>query len=318
MISENSSNILHPKTFTLKPAAPFRLDLTVWALRRRPDNIVDRWDGKTFRRAIVLSDGVLAEMVVQQQELQTNPLLVIKVTSSRNLSTEVLENVKLNLEKTLGMKVDLSGFYDFAADQPRLKPLVELFRGLKPPRFPSVFEALVNGITCQQLTLTLGIQLLNKLAAKYGRNFMLPNSPAFAFPEPLDLCKLEPNDFRALGYSRQKGRAIIELSLEIVEGRLDLQSLGKQDDESILERLREIRGVGPWTSSYVLLRGYGRIDAFPVYDVGGRNGLQKWLEMANKLSVEDTERILSPWKPFAGLLYFHLLLEGLRQRGVIV
>ena len=41
-------------TFTVPARPPFRLDLTVWALRRRPDNAVDRWDGGVYRRTLVL------------------------------------------------------------------------------------------------------------------------------------------------------------------------------------------------------------------------------------------------------------------------
>jgi DNA-3-methyladenine glycosylase II len=44
-------------TFVLRPIPPFRLDLTVWALRRRPRNLIDRWDGTAYRRVIVTGDG---------------------------------------------------------------------------------------------------------------------------------------------------------------------------------------------------------------------------------------------------------------------
>ena len=56
-----------------------------------------------------------------------------------------------------------------AAPDPLLGPLAERMRGLKPPRFPTVFEALVNGIACQQLSLAVGIHLLNRLTADRGR-----------------------------------------------------------------------------------------------------------------------------------------------------
>jgi hypothetical protein len=52
-------------TFTLEPVPPFRLDLTTWALRRRPHNIVDRWDGETYRRALPVA-GVVADVEVRQ------------------------------------------------------------------------------------------------------------------------------------------------------------------------------------------------------------------------------------------------------------
>jgi DNA-3-methyladenine glycosylase II len=42
-------------------------------------------------------------------------------------------------------------------------------------------------------------------------------------------------------------------------------------------RLRALRGAGRWTAEYVLLRGFGRLHAFPGDDVGARNNLQRWL-----------------------------------------
>jgi hypothetical protein len=46
--------------FIIRPVPPFRLDLTVWALRRRARNLVDRWDGTTYRRVIVINGRAVA------------------------------------------------------------------------------------------------------------------------------------------------------------------------------------------------------------------------------------------------------------------
>ena len=85
------------------------------------------------------------------------------------------------LERLLGLRIDLTEFYRFAARQGRLGPLARRFRGMKPPRFATVFESVVNAIACQQVTLTLGIRLLNGLAADYGlasRRAMRPSTPS--------------------------------------------------------------------------------------------------------------------------------------------
>ena len=65
----------------------------------------------------------------------------------------------------LGLTADLADFATKAAQDPLLGPLAVRLRGLKPPRFPTVFEALVNGVACQQLSLAVGIHLLNRLTA---------------------------------------------------------------------------------------------------------------------------------------------------------
>src|SRR6185312_3158643 len=107
----------------------------------------------------------------------------------------------------------------------RLGPLAQRFRGMKPPRFPTVFECLVNAIACQQVTLTLGIRLLNRLAEAFGLAVGDGDPQAHAFPRPEDLAGHGPEELRPLGFSRQKARALIDLASAIVEGRLDLAAM---------------------------------------------------------------------------------------------
>jgi DNA-3-methyladenine glycosylase II len=73
--------------------------------------------------------------------------------------------------------------------------------------------------------------------------------------------------------------------------------------------------VGRWTAEYALLRGLGRIHIFPGDDVGVRTRLQDWMKVARPLDYEGVQRLLNRWKPYGGLIYFHLLLKGLREAG---
>ena len=66
-------------TFVLRPIPPFRLDLTVWALRRRPRNLIDRWDGTTYRRVIVVG-GRPTELAVRQAGSSAAPRLIVTAT----------------------------------------------------------------------------------------------------------------------------------------------------------------------------------------------------------------------------------------------
>lgn len=65
----------------------------------------------------------------------------------------------------------------------------------------------------------------------------------------------------------------------------------------------------------MLLRGLGRLDAFPADDVGGRRGLQQLLGIDKPLDYSQTKGLVSRWDPFGGLVYFHLLINRLLQEG---
>lgn len=304
---------MNRNTFCLEPVPPFRLDLTVWTLRRRPDNAVDRWDGRTYRRVLMLA-GILAEVAVTQIKPPEEPQLQVTVNGAP-LTISIRAAVTSALERLLGLGIDLAVFHRFAEQQPRLGPLVQRFRGMKPPRFPSVFEAVLNAMACQQVTLTLGIRLLNRLAASYGSAFQEEDRIVHAFPQPEELAGLEPEALRELGFSRQKARAMIELADAITAGRLDLKALAGKPDADALAQLRQLRGIGRWTAEYVLLRGLGRLHVFPGDDVGGRNNLQRWLRLADSLDYEGVARRLARWRDYGGLVYFHLLLDRLAEVG---
>jgi DNA-3-methyladenine glycosylase II len=302
-------------TFLLTPMPPLRLDLTVWTLRRRAENAVDRWDGKVYRR-VLPSPGGPVDIAVTQIGSSETPKLQVKVVG-QPLRSPVKTAISSDLQRLLGLSLDLGGFYRFAARRKPLSVLARRFRGMKPPRFASIFEAVINAIACQQLTLTVGILLLNRLAKAGGLQFHEGTEAAYAFPRPEDLVKVPRTTLRKLGFSQQKGRAIIELARAVAEGRLDLESLATQPHEAALAGLRNIKGIGRWSAEYVLLRAAGRVDLFPGDDVGARNNLQKWLNLTEPLDYDGVQRILKPWRPYGGLIYFHLLLDRLADAGCV-
>jgi DNA-3-methyladenine glycosylase II len=290
-------------TFFLEPIPPFRLDLTVWALRRRSHNEVDLWDGQTFRRALVLNDSPVTVEVTQIAPPETPRLhMTVIGDASEAMVTDALR-------KLLGLDIDLAAFYQFAASDEHLGPLAARFRGFKPPRYVTLFEALLNAVTAQQITLNLAIQILNRLAQHYGRAV----SDLRTLPTPEDLMHQDPEALRQLGFSRQKARTIIDLAGAHLEGRLNIDELSDLDDEAAMTYLRQFHGIGSWTAEYVLLRGLGRLHIYPGNDSGARHSLQRWLGLAETLDYAGVHRTFARWRSYGGLIYLHLLLNGIAE-----
>ena len=303
-------------TFVLRPIPPFRLDLTVWALRRRPRNLIDRWDGTTYRRVIVM-EGRPTELAVRQTGSSAAPRLIVTATPPPRTLLE-RRHARSVLDQLLGLRIDLTDWYHMAAGDARLRPLADTFRGMKPPRFPTMFEALVNAFACQQLSLEVGLELLNRLATITQRESSERTAtPATRSPAAHDVARLRPERYRAIGFSHQKVRALLDLARAIVRRELDLESIEGEDDAVVRQRLLELRGVGRWTSEYVLLRGLGRLHVFPGDDVGAQKRLARWLGRSRPLDYAGVRRAVERWQPYAGLVYFHLLLDGLSQAGAL-
>lgn len=295
--------------------APFRLDLTAWALRRRSHNEVDRWDGSGYQRVVSIEGAPVAVCVSRDGGPESSRLSVLLAGRPVDRREEALAHGAL--DKLLGLTVDLTAFRAMAEQDELLGPLADRLRGLKPSRFHTVFEALINAVACQQLSLTVGIHLLNRLTAAHGSP--APENPRGprAFPTPEQLASLRTDDLQRHGFSKAKSRTIVEAARAVVDGDLDLEELEQLDDRVAIERLRSLRGIGRWSAEYVLLRGLGRLHVFPGDDVGAHNKLRRLFDLDTQLDYAAVKELVARWHPHAGMVYFHLLLQSLAEDGLV-
>lgn len=298
--------------FIIPVLPPFRLDLTAWALRRRAKNSIDQWDGEQYGRVLMVGDAAVRVLVEQNAAAELTVLL-----SSQRHSGSTQEEVTATLQKMFAVDTDLAVFYQLSESDPHLCSLAQMFKGVKPPRFPSVFEALVNSIACQQISLDAGIALLNRLAENYGPAYSDGDATHHGFPRPDDLYGISPEAMKTLGFSYQKARAIADLSTNLVEQKLTLVNLHASSNEEIFAMLTQLRGIGRWSAEYTLLRGFGRIDVLPGDDVGAQMNLMQLLVLDARPTYDQIKTLAQRWQPYAGLVYFHLLLEKLQAKGML-
>ncbi len=102
-----------------------------------------------------------------------------------------------------------------------MAPLATQFMGLKPPRFPSIFEALSNAISCQQLSLDAGLQIQNRLIQLAGKSISINEKLFYAFPMPKDVANCSIEELKKIGFSTHKCETILEMSSVISEKKPD-------------------------------------------------------------------------------------------------
>jgi 3-methyladenine DNA glycosylase/8-oxoguanine DNA glycosylase len=169
---------------------------------------------------------------------------------------------------------------------------------LKPKRRRSPFEALVQSVAYQQLNGTAAATILGRVKALY---------PGRRFPTPEDLLATPDEHLRGAGLSRAKTAAIKDIAAKTVTGQVPtLRAIMKMSDAEILERLTEVRGVGPWTVHMLLIFTLGREDVLPVTDYGVRKGFALaygWKELPEpKELLEHGER----WRPHRSTAAWYL------------
>lgn len=112
------------------------------------------------------------------------------------------------------------------------------------------------------------------------------------------LARQTEDGLRAVGLSRAKARAVIELGQRIVAGEVDLDGLAALDDAAALERLVALRGIGPWSAQMFLLHELRRPDVFPAGDVGLRDALTRIEGRDSLVGIDEIARRAEAWAPF--------------------
>jgi DNA-3-methyladenine glycosylase II len=277
-------------------------------LRRTEKNYIDHWDGQTYRRALVF-DGRPVEIEVTQEGSLNAPVVAISIRNEE-ADPETIKNI---IAMMLGLSVDLSGFYETARKDELLAELTSPFIGMRPTRFASLFEALLNAVACQQVSLPSGLQVLNRLSQTFGKQI----GQLHTFPTADALALVEPADIKKVGFSLRKAVTISTIARSIVSGDLELERLNDLSDEQVVSSLTSLPGIGRWSAEYVLLRGMGRLDSFPGDDVGGAAKLKKWLSLKTPPTYAQVQELLVRWHPYQGVIYFHLLLQNLLEKEMI-
>lgn len=306
---------MYETEYTLSVKPPFSLEFTAWVLRRRNRNEIDQWERAIYSR-ILNVDGLAVEIRVRQTD-SSKPTIKIKLRYQSTPTDSQKKYIKNIVVQLLGLDIDLGDFYLLAEKSSVLGELANQFRGMRPTKYQAIFEALLNAISCQQVSLDAGLSVLNRLVNSFGLPFKDGASVRHAFPQPEDLAKVPDDEFRRLGYSRQKTKTIKTLALGIADKSIDLETLHSASNNAAKDYLQTLHGIGRWSAEYTLLRGLGRLDVFPGDDVGGQNNVAKLLGLDVRPSYEQIKDLLAAWQPYAGLIYFHLLLRNIPQKSIV-
>ena len=285
--------------------APYRLDLTAVVLRRLSTNVVDTFDGAAYRRLV--GDPDAPTLFTAEQHAPDALTVRLDGPGAERFDPETLAR------RLLGTDVDLRAFYAGAQTIPWLHALATGARGVKPPRYPSLWETACNAIVYQQISIHAAGAILRRVIERYARPVEREGVRLFPFPSAETLLGAAPADLRALGLSVHKINALFAAGDAIASNALDEAALDLLPTPDLLAGLVAHKGIGPWTAAVIALRGFGRLDVFPMKDSGATALLRK---LSNDDAIE-AEPILAALSPQQGMLYYHLLLGRLSATGEV-
>ncbi len=177
---------------------------------------------------------------------------------------------------------------------PALRGLIDAAPGLRVPSHVDGFEVAVRTIVGQQVSVagantvlgrhipTKGTQVDFTMATAYGLTHAFPLAESFAEADPA-----------TMGMPTSRARTIIDLSQAVADGKLELDP--GVDREAVREQLVGMRGIGPWTADYVVMRALAHPDVLLTTDLVLKRELER-----RGITAEDTER-WRPWRSYAGM-----------------
>lgn len=286
-------------TVTLRAVGPFDLPLSL----RAAASFLPPTGPVPLILRVAVDAGADAAVIELRQASAS-----ISATSNPLLRTARLREIGSWM---IAADLDLRPFYRLAAGHPQLGPITSALVGLKPLRPPTLFEMAVIAITEQQLSLAAAFRIRTRLIERLGR----PIDGLWVFPSPAKLAAAALDELRACGLSARKADHLTELAERVACGRIDLEGLRLRSDAEAREILHSVRGLGPWSIDYILVRGLGRPDSLPASDVGLQRVVGEQLS-GRRMSADELVRVLEPFRPFRGLAAFYASVYArLSSRG---
>ena len=160
---------------------------------------------------------------------------------------------------------------------------------LQPNARRPPFETLARAIANQQLNGTAAETILRRLVALF---------PGRKFPTPDDLLTASEDEIRSAGFSRAKVAALRDLAAKTLDGTVPTAGVMRRlDDEAVITRLTEVRGIGRWTVEMLLIFHLGRPDVLPVDDFGVREGFRVAYGLADSPKPKELLLHGERWRP---------------------
>jgi AraC family transcriptional regulator, regulatory protein of adaptative response / DNA-3-methyladenine glycosylase II len=283
--------------FVLRLPDPFDTRFPLRVLARLPANQAEGVAGRTSFKVLALTDGPVVMRMELHDDVVRCTLDAPRVTGAGD--ARAAHDAALRM---LGLRTDPGAFERHVIESGDGR-LIAGRAGVRVPCSANLWEGLVWAIIGQQINLPFASALRRDLIALRGDD---AGGGLRAHPTPAAMANLDVADLRALRFSGRKAEYLIGLARAVVDGALDLDELDRAHAPAVETRLLALRGFGPWSAQYVLMRSLGFADCVPVGDAALTLALQRYFDLDERPDAARTRQLMARFAPWRSLATFHL------------
>jgi DNA-3-methyladenine glycosylase II len=278
-------------TFTITPRGPFSLaEAATFGFGQRDGQ---GWDG-CLRLAFCL-DGYRAQVGVEVRQARPGGTGAAEVHGVFHGPADADPGaVCRQVARVLSLDHDGAEFMRVGERDPVIGRLQAAAPGLRPPLFYSPYEAAAWSVLSARRPPRQMAQVRARLSEAHGAVFDLAGVRLAAFPTPGQLLGIESFP----GAGEEKLRRLHGVAHAALEGRLDVGHLMTQGPEAAMAELQSIKGIGPFYSALIVIRGTGFADVLPVSEPKALALAARLYRLAGPPSEAEFRELAEVWRPF--------------------
>jgi DNA-3-methyladenine glycosylase II len=300
---------------TIAAVPPFSFDLSAEIFTSGDKQIRNYDDGKFWQ--VISFNRKLALATIESEGTVDKPKLSVELKSNVGINRQDIKKAEDTIKFLFSLDFNLKPFYERVKEDKIMASVTSNLWGLKSPTTLTVFEALMDSIVEQQISLKVANGIENKITKKFGDALNLEGETYYAYPTPQKLASAQTEELRQCGLSLRKSEYIKEVATLITQGKLNLEKISNYEStEQIIRELDEIRGIGVWTAELTMLRGMQRLEALPADDLGLRRVISRYYFSGKKISSAEARQTAEAWGEWKGLAAYYLVVADMKDIDV--
>jgi DNA-3-methyladenine glycosylase II len=289
---------MYQETGKLIPTSPFDFDKSLNFLGVfMPTKHEQTVSSHTLTKAISI-DGQTVVFQLASMGTIENPGLEFTLFSAQPITELTKNTVVERITFFLSLADDLQAFYRIGGDDPDFAPIIEHLYGYHQVKFLTPFENACWAVLTQRNPMKVAQKTKLALIESYGSKLEVNGTVYWAFPEPMQIAVVDESELLKLIRNERRTDYLVAAARAFSE--IDEEFLKHASDEEVETWLRNIKGIGEWSATFIMVRGLGRMEHIPLTETKLIEAASKVYGYGEELSRDDLKRLADRYGPSQG------------------